>query len=163
AAPQAAAPAAPADDAAPAGAPTADPGASASPSASGSRTATGSASGPPAAGSSSASGTQPRIITLANPTSTSAPAVVEDGSAAAAPQDPSGVVVVKTVPSGATVRAGGQTLEKSGRGYVLPVGNHVLEVTSQTGEQTRIPVDVRRDQTVEICYSFDTNSACAAP
>ena len=130
----------------------------------GSTSGTGSATSAAAQGSTStgSSGTQPRIITLANPLATTAStATTETGGSAAAPQDPSGVVVVKTVPSGASVRAGGQTLEKSGRGYVLPIGSHVLEVVSPTGEQTRIPVEVRRDQTIEICYSFDTNSACA--
>jgi serine/threonine protein kinase len=80
----------------------------------------------------------------------------------AAPTLPTGLVIVKTVPSGATVSEGGQKLEQSGRGYVLPVGRHRLEIKSPGGETYPITVMLKRGETVEICYSFDTNSACGA-
>ncbi len=101
----------------------------------------------------------PRIITVANEASSAS-----SGTAASTPsaaQDPTGTVVVRTVPSGASVRLKGQELSRTGRGYLLPTGSHVLDVISPDGESTRIPVVVRRDQTIEVCYSFDTNSACA--
>ncbi|NOY25064.1 MAG: protein kinase [Oligoflexia bacterium] len=78
-----------------------------------------------------------------------------------APADPTGLVIVRTVPSGATVAERGRQLSRSGRGYLLDVGSHVLEIRSPDGEKTLIPIVVQRDQSVEICYSFDTNSACA--
>ncbi len=71
-----------------------------------------------------------------------------------------GLVVVKTVPAGATVRENGTVLSKTGRGYLLSVGHHVLDLESPTGEHTRVPVQVRIDATVEFCYSFDDNAAC---
>ncbi len=76
------------------------------------------------------------------------------------PERPTGLVVVKTIPSGATVKLRGQTLSKSGAGYKLPPGTHVLEVYSTSGESTRIPVQVAAGGQVDICYSFDTNSRC---
>jgi serine/threonine protein kinase len=71
-----------------------------------------------------------------------------------------GLVVVKTVPSGATVREGGKALEKSGLGYRLRPGTHTLSIQSPDGETTTIPVSVLKDQTVEICYDFDRNKRC---
>jgi hypothetical protein len=70
-------------------------------------------------------------------------------------------VVVRTVPSGATVSVGGSPISRTGRGYLLPAGQHVLELQSPGGERTRVPVVVQPGGTVEICYSFDTNSRCA--
>jgi hypothetical protein len=72
------------------------------------------------------------------------------------------MVIVRTVPSGATVYERGQRLSLTGRGYKLSVGSHVLEVVSPQGERTTMPVYVQTDDTVEICYSFDTNSACGS-
>lgn len=74
-----------------------------------------------------------------------------------------GLVVVRTVPSGATVWKGGQQLSRTGRGYELPIGYHTLELRSTSGERHIFPVDLKADDTVEICYSFDTNAACGAP
>jgi hypothetical protein len=69
-------------------------------------------------------------------------------------------VVVKTIPAGATVKLRGKTLRKSGAGYPLPPGTHVLQVVSGSGESTRVPVQVTDGGRVDICYSFDTNSKC---
>jgi serine/threonine protein kinase len=80
-----------------------------------------------------------------------------------APTAPTGLVIVKTVPSGATVSEGGKKLEQSGRGYVLPIGRHKLDIKSPGGEVYPITVMLKRGETIEICYSFDTNSACGAP
>jgi serine/threonine-protein kinase len=73
-----------------------------------------------------------------------------------------GLVVVKTVPSGATVREKGKTLELTGTGYMLPIGMHRLEIQSSDGETTVIPVLVKKDYTHEICYDFSRNEACGA-
>ena len=78
------------------------------------------------------------------------------------PDSATGRVRVRTVPSGATVRVDGKALSKVGGSYTLPVGSHVLQLSAADGETTRIPVQIRRDQTVDICYSFDTNSACGS-
>jgi hypothetical protein len=75
---------------------------------------------------------------------------------------PTGLVVVKTVPSGATVKERGVALTPGPHGYQLPVGSHTLEISSPDGEKYRIPVVVQAADPVEICYSFDTNSACGA-
>ncbi len=69
-------------------------------------------------------------------------------------------MVVRTVPSGAVVKERGATLQRRGAGYALTPGTHVLELVSPAGESTRIPVTVRADDRVDICYSFDTNSRC---
>ena len=121
--------------------------------------ARGSTSGTTTSSARSGSSSQPRVIEigpLPGHSSSSAP----EEAPVAPPADPTGVVVVRTVPSGATVREGGKDLVRSGPGYVLPVGSHTLEIVSPAGEKTRIPVVVRTDHSVEICYSFDTNSAC---
>ena len=77
---------------------------------------------------------------------------------------PTGIVVVKTVPPAAVVREKGKgVLEKSGAGYVLSIGSHTLLIESPDGESTPpIPVVVKKDQTVEICYDFSTNKRCAS-
>jgi hypothetical protein len=107
----------------------------------------------------------PRVITVKVPTGPAAvgpaPIVPTGAAPTSSPSGPTGTVIVKTIPSGATVSEKGTLLSKQGLGYVLPVGSHVLDVRSPQGESTRIPVMVRKDDTVEICYSFDTNSACA--
>ncbi|MCB9777473.1 MAG: protein kinase [Alphaproteobacteria bacterium] len=129
------------------------------------------ASTPPSSGTSagttrttsSGSSSEPRVIKVLAPTSGQDGGSGAGTSAPPPPQDPVGIVQVRTVPSAHTVRVGGKTLERSGAGYVLPEGSHVLEVQSANGESTRIPVVVRADATVEICYSFDTNSACGTP
>ena len=102
----------------------------------------------------------PRVITIA-PVATAATETDATGASADRPEAPSGTVVVKTVPTGATVKEGGATLSRSGRGYRLSVGNHILEIVSQNGEKTTVPVVLRANETVDICYSFDSNSACA--
>ncbi len=113
----------------------------------------GEADGPEA--SESGGGRGPRIITVAAaPEPTRAVALTPR-------EEPTGLLVVRTVPSGAEVFSGGVRLSREGRGYPLPAGRHLLELRAPGGETTRIPVSIRADEAVEICYSFDTNSACA--
>jgi len=74
---------------------------------------------------------------------------------------PTGFVLLRTVPSGATVTERGKAVPVGvSGGYELTVGSHVLDVRSASGETTQLPVFVAANQTVEVCYSFDTNSAC---
>ncbi len=77
------------------------------------------------------------------------------------PSRASGTVVVRTVPSGAQVKRGGQVLQGTGNRYQLPVGSHSLLLVSPSGEEARLPVNIRKGSVTEICYSFDTNRSCA--
>ncbi len=160
--PEPAAAAAEGDATAPAtGASSSDGSASATPAG----TTTGGSATDASTSAGSSTGGGPRIITVIPSTKDTTASTPEAAPAAAgstgAAADPTGTVVVRTVPSGATVLEGGQVLSRSGRGYRLPVGSHVLEIRSPSGEQTRRAVQVDKDATVEICYSFDTNSACS--
>jgi hypothetical protein len=108
------------------------------------------------------SGGGPKVITVipvgasAAPTAATTPAPAASSSSA-----PTGKVVVKTIPSGATVKRKGEALAGAGGVYTLPIGTHVLYVTSPAGESTSLPVVVKADDSVSICYNFDTNSSCA--
>ena len=64
------------------------------------------------------------------------------------------------VPSGATVKLRGRVLRAAGGAYTLPIGNQTVELVSPTGETTRMAVMVKAGSPVDLCYSFDTNSAC---
>jgi hypothetical protein len=87
------------------------------------------------------------------------PPPVADG---AATTEPMGKVVLRTVPSGATVRLRGRALSPGAGGALeLPAGGHTLELTSPSGESIRVAVSVSPSETVQLCYNFDTNSACA--
>ena len=99
---------------------------------------------------------EPQVVPPPTPT-TPSPAPVRTG--------PTGVVIVKSVPDGAIVREKGKgLLEKSGAGYVLSMGSHLLELESPSGEKSPpIPVVVKNNQTVSICFNFDTNKGCAEP
>lgn len=77
-----------------------------------------------------------------------------------APTGRTGFVVVRTVPSGAEVLERGTVLERTGRGYELPVGRHLLTIRSTNGEETTVPAVVSGDRAFTVCYSFDTNSGC---
>ncbi|MDG1479037.1 MAG: protein kinase [Myxococcota bacterium] len=105
--------------------------------------------------------TGPRIISVLpgspiSQTDTTPPtAPVRNG-----PQPTTGAVVIRTVPSGVTVRESGEVLSAGSDGYALSIGRHNLELQSTSGEITQIPVDVRAGRTIDICYNFDTNSAC---
>lgn len=116
----------------------------------------------------------PRIIVLPGasapgtpvPSPSPRPAPTGPGEASEAPAPPatsrgSGHVVVRTVPSGARVLRNGQELSGVGNRYELPVGSHVLKLVSEGGKSATLPVTVQRGGTVEICYSFDANAACA--
>ena len=105
-----------------------------------------------------------RIITVVPGASADPAAVAPEGAAAAEPDlGPTGSVAVRTVPSGAAVAVGGRALRSESNGtYALPVGGHVLDITSASGERHRVPVQIKDGQRVDICYSFDTNSACGA-
>ncbi|MFT5680468.1 MAG: serine/threonine protein kinase [Myxococcota bacterium] len=111
----------------------------------------------PPAGSSSG----PRIISVL-PGSPTTPTDATPNTAPAfdGPQPTTGTVVIRTIPSGASVREGGESLSGGSGGYALSVGRHNLEIQSTSGEVTRLPVDVRAGRTIDICYNFDTNSAC---
>ncbi len=109
----------------------------------------------------------PRVITLPGasaprpspaPSPQPTPAPVAEPPTSA--ERPTGTVVVRTIPSGATVRERGVALTASGGGYPLSPGMHILTITSPAGESTQIPVQVKVGQQVDICYSFDTNSTC---
>lgn len=67
---------------------------------------------------------------------------------------------MRTVPSGATVKVRGRVLKSSAGAYELPVGNQTVELVSTSGESTRMAVMVKAGSVVDLCYSFDTNSAC---
>ena len=95
-----------------------------------------------------------------SPTPSPQPSADPTPSPDPSPERPTGLVVVKTIPSGASVKLKGQTLTKSGAGYKLAPGTHVLQITSTAGESTSIPVQVKVGGQVDICYSFDTNSKC---
>ncbi len=101
----------------------------------------------------------PRVITVvptaAEPAATEPATEVLERSEA-----PSGLLVVRTVPSGAEAWSAGSRLVKEGRGYPMTVGRHLVELRSPGGESTLIPLTIRADDVVEVCYSFDTNSAC---
>ena len=101
----------------------------------------------------------PRIISVLPGASSP---TTDPGSAPtlSSPKASTGTVIIRTIPSGATVRAGGERLSGGAGGYALSVGRHTLAVESAAGEVTHIPVEVRAGKTVEICYNFDTNSAC---
>ena len=103
----------------------------------------------------------PRIIAVI-------PDAAQPGSGAApvtesAPAEATGRVVVRTIPSGATVRLRGRTLTPgAGDTYTLSMGSHTLDVSSVSGEQTRLAVAVKAGETVQICYNFDTNASCGS-
>ena len=105
----------------------------------------------------------PAVVVV--PVDVPAPAPAPAPAAAPVPErsGPTGAVVVRTIPSGAKVRDRGVVLAGAGGTYRLTVGSHLLELESPAGEKTRIPVSIRANDTVEICYSFDTNSACGGP
>ena len=73
---------------------------------------------------------------------------------------PKGMLALRTVPPGATVRVKGEVLQKTGDRYVLPAGDHTLKLEAPGGESTRLPVTVTADETVTICYSFHFNAPC---
>ncbi len=77
------------------------------------------------------------------------------------PARPMGTLVVRTVPSGGKVERAGQVLQGTGNRYELPVGSHSLTLVSPSGERAPLPVRITKGTVTEICYSFDTNGACA--
>ena len=105
-----------------------------------------------------------RIITVVPGATADPAAATPEGTQPGAPDlGPTGAVAVRTVPSGASISVGGRALQTDSNGtYSLPVGGHVLEITSATGERHRVPVQIQAEKRVDICYSFDTNSACGA-
>jgi len=109
------------------------------------------------AGSGSPSTGGRRVIQVITPTK----ATAEDSSGSAPPPpDETGTLVVRTIPSGASVTVGGRVPSRKGGGYSLPIGSHTVELRSAAGESHRVPVTIRFGRTVDICYSFDTNSTC---
>jgi hypothetical protein len=65
------------------------------------------------------------------------------------------------VPSGARVFEKGVELSGTGGTYRLPPGSHLLELRSPSGESTTVPVSIKVNEQVSVCYSFDTNSRCS--
>ncbi len=110
---------------------------------------------------SSSSGQTPkrRIIKVIDTKSDDAPS---QAGSSAAPPDETGKLLVRTIPSGASVLIGGRTPPRSGGAFVLPIGTHTVVLVSGSGERHSVPVTIRTGKTVDICYSFDTNSACGA-
>jgi tRNA A-37 threonylcarbamoyl transferase component Bud32 len=109
----------------------------------------------------SAPATTRRIITVIPGPEAAPVAAAATTAEDAAPQVATGTLQLRTVPSGASVREKGRLLKASGGGaYTLPIGSHTLQIESLAGERTRLLVSVKAGETVEICYSFDTNSAC---
>ena len=79
----------------------------------------------------------------------------------AAPEAATGTVVVRTVPSGASVKLRGRVLlSRGGSAYSLPVGTHTLEIVSAGGESTRRAVSVTEGGTLTLCHNFDANAPC---
>ena len=109
--------------------------------------------------SGSSTGSKRRVIKVIPSKSTDTPT---ESSGGAAPPDETGKLVVRTIPSGATVTVGGRTPPRSSGAYVLPIGTHTVVIRSSSGEQHRVPVTIRTGRSVDICYSFDSNSACGA-
>lgn len=143
----------------PPAAPDPAPEAAPAPSSSASSSSASSSSASSSSSSSSSSSRPKRRVIKVIPSSSGA----DDGSAASAPapEGPSmGRIRVRTVPSGATVKVRGRVLKASGGAYELPVGNQTVELVSPSGESTRMAVMVKAGSVVDLCYSFDTNSAC---
>ncbi len=74
-----------------------------------------------------------------------------------------GKLLLTTIPSGATVRVHGEVVTGANNTYVLPVGFVTVEITSPAGERHPIPVEIREERPVSVCYNFDTDARCAGP
>ena len=145
-------------EAAPDAPPTAPDAAAPAPSKPAAGGSTEASAGSASAGSGSSKRPKRRVIKVIPSGSSS-----ESGasSAAPAPEGPAmGKMRVRTVPSGATVKHRGRVVAAKSGFYELPVGNQTVELVSPSGETTRMAVMVRSGSTVDLCYSFDTNSAC---
>jgi eukaryotic-like serine/threonine-protein kinase len=115
----------------------------------------------PADATSPATRSPSRVITVLSTTQAAPSTASSEPTSQAGVAAPTGTVLLRTVPSGASVRLRGRLLAPgAGGGYTLPVGSHTLDIQSASGEKTQLAVAVKAGQTVEICYSFDTNSAC---
>jgi len=102
-----------------------------------------------------------RVITLPGATPPAPSPGSDPADATPQPGRAAGTLVVRTVPSGAQVKRAGQVLKGTGNRYQLPVGSHSLLLVSPSGEEARLPVNIRKGSVTEICYSFDTNRSCA--
>ncbi|MEQ1568656.1 MAG: hypothetical protein ABMA64_23660, partial [Myxococcota bacterium] len=73
-----------------------------------------------------------------------------------------GLVFVRTIPSGGTVSANNQRLQAVGGAYPLPVGKHLLVLKSPVSDEThRVAIEVSEGERVTLCYDFDANRACS--
>jgi serine/threonine protein kinase len=108
------------------------------------------------------SGRMPRIITVVPSSGRGSAAGPELSVPNAAQADASsGLLMLRTVPSGVTVLEHGQVVPRKNGGYVLSEGGHVLTLRSTSGESTTMRVKINYSgQTIEMCYNFDTNSTC---
>ncbi len=76
-------------------------------------------------------------------------------------EKPTGMLVLETIPPVARVMKSGRTLARTGLGYELDVGSHVVTVVSESGERTSFPVMIKAaNHRVTVCYNFATNSRC---
>lgn len=108
---------------------------------------------------------EPRRVMMVVPTAQpSAPAEDEEPYEPNFPvrTKPTGTVLVTTAPMGGSLWEGGARLDAvSPRKYELPIGMHQLELRSADGtERHRVPVNVKKGETITICYDFDQNRAC---
>jgi len=109
-------------------------------------------------------GTRPiPVITIrpgGNSTVSQSPTVADNGTVAGE----SGTLVLRTIPSGASVTEGGASLPRSGQGYVLSLGLHTVKIRSQSGDVITMPVEITHPgQVVSVCYNFDANQSCSGP
>ena len=102
---------------------------------------------------------QPRRLVLQVPAeAASAP---EDYTPDLSPGQPTGTVVVRTTPSGASLWKGGDQLEPFQRGeYRLPKGSHRLVLISAAGEKHPLTLTVKPGERIPVCYDFDADRAC---
>ncbi|MEN0067412.1 MAG: serine/threonine-protein kinase [Myxococcota bacterium] len=73
---------------------------------------------------------------------------------------PTGRLVLKTVPGGATLYENGERVARSGRGYEFPIGSHTVMIESTTGERHKLAFTLKSNEQFTVCYNFDTNRRC---
>lgn len=101
-----------------------------------------------------------RVIPGAGSSSGGASAGATPAPEATAPSGRTGVVRVRTIPSGATVLHRGSAVPRESNGdYILPVGTQVLQL--RHGDEVHdVPVSVTESRAASVCYNFDENASC---
>ncbi|MEO0601834.1 MAG: hypothetical protein AAF211_10385, partial [Myxococcota bacterium] len=75
---------------------------------------------------------------------------------------PRGLLVLTTVPPVKEVLKNNRPLPKTGLGYELDVGDHMVTAVSPDGERYRFPVKISAaNDKFMVCYNFSTNSRCS--